>query len=132
MHDTPYPGRNRNRKPRLDYDELRVQIALGTLPPEYIGTQVHDPEVLDMLANLPDEDVRTAVAVHPKVRLATLLRLVEDPITDTPLLVLLAAHSKMAKEILFKLAKHKDPQVSEEAKGVLLIRRKGRTVIQEN
>ncbi|KKK96047.1 hypothetical protein LCGC14_2666700 [marine sediment metagenome] len=130
MYDTPCPGRN--RKPRLDYEELKMQIALGTLPPEYIRAQVHDPEVLDRLANLPDEEVRTAVAVHPKVRLDTLLRLVEDPTTSTPLLVLLAAHSKMTKEVLFKLAEHKDPRVSEEAKGVLFIRSKGHINIQDD
>ncbi|KKL94624.1 hypothetical protein LCGC14_1862830 [marine sediment metagenome] len=129
MHDTPpYPG----RRPRLDFDELKMQIALGTLPPEYIGLQVHDPEVLDRLANLPDEDIRAAVAVHPKVRLSTLLRLIEDSTTGSTLLVLLAAHSKVPEEVLFKLAKHKDPRVSEEAKGVLFIRSKGRINIQDD
>lgn len=129
MNGVQYPE---HRKPRLNFDELQVQIALGTLPPEYIRTQVFDPEVLDKLANLPDEEIRAAVAVHPRVSLITLQRLVEDPTTGTSLLVLLAAHSKIPEKILFKLAKHRDPRVSEEAKGVLFIRSKGRIDIQDD
>ncbi len=130
MDDTPYPGRN--KKPRLDFDELNMQIALGTLPPEYIRAQVHDPEILDRLANLPDEEVRVVVAVHPRVCLDTLLKLIKDPTTSSSLLVLLAAHSKIPEKILVKLANHKDPRVSEEAKGVLFIRSKGRIDIQDD
>ena len=122
----------RDRKPRLNLDELKVQIALGTLPPEYIRAQVHDPEILDKLANLPDDNVRFAVAAHPNVRSETLMRLVEDHKTCTALLVLLAAHSKMPEEVLCKLATHKDPLVSEEAKGVLFIRSKGHIDIQDD
>lgn len=120
------------KKSRLDPDEIRMQIALGTIPPEYIRTQVHDPEILDKLANLPDEKILMVIAAHPKVYLNTLMRLVEDSSAGTDLLVLLAAHSKMPIEMLHKLATHKNPLVSEEAKGVLFIRSKGRIDIQDD
>ena len=127
-----FPLYPRHRKPRLNFDELKMQIALGTLPREYIRVQVSDPEVLDRLARLPDEEVRTEVAMHPKVRLETLMRLVNDPITSISLLILLAAHSKIPEEVLYKLVEHKDPAVREEAKGVLFIRSKGHIDIQDD
>ena len=130
MDDVPYSGRN--KKPQLDYDELSVQIALGTLPSEYIRAQVHDPKVLDRLANLSDDKVRIAVATHPNIHLNTLLKLIKDPTSSISLLVLLTAHSKIPEKILFKLANHKDPRVSEEAKGVLFIRSKGHINIQDD
>lgn len=130
MESAPFPGRH--KQPQLAYDELRVQIALGTLPPEYIRSQVSNPEILDRLANLPDEEVRKAVALHPNVRADTLMRLIGDPTTGTPLLVLLAAHPKVPENMLMKLANHKDPRVSEEAKGILFIRSKGRIDIQDD
>lgn len=116
----------------LNEDELKVQIALGTLPAEYIRYQVSDPEILDNLANLPDDAVRMAVAKHPNVKLETLMRLVEDPSTNTALLILLAAHPKVSIEGLRKLATHKNPRVSEEAKGVLFIRSKGHIDLQDD
>jgi len=132
--DNAYPrGRGRGKgKPLLSYDELKVQIALGTIPPEYIRDQVYDPEILDNLANLPDDNVRKAVAAHPNVRLDTLMRLVEDSSTPPSLLILIAAHPKMSVEGLHKIATHKNPMVSEEAKGVLFIRSKGSIDIQDN
>ena len=104
--------------PRLSFDEIRAQV--------------HDPEILDKLANLPDEKVRIAVASHPRVRVETLIRLLEDPTTEIPLLILLASYPQMPIEILHKLAKHKNPMVSEEAKGVLFIRSKGHIDIQDD
>ena len=129
MNDIPYPG---HRKPRLNFDELKVQIALGTIPPEYIRAQVTDPEILDRLANLPDDKVRAAVAVHPNVKLDTLLRLLKDTTTAISLIVLIAAQPKITIEVLQKLATHKNPRVSEEAKGVLFIRSKGHIDIQDD
>lgn len=121
-----------NEKPRMDFDEIKMQIALGTIPPEYIKTHVCNPEILDKLANILDDNVRFAVAVHPHVKLETLMRLLEESADNIPSLVLIAAHPKIPIEVLYKLAKHKNPQVSEEAKGVLFIRSKGRIDIQDN
>ncbi len=129
--DNAYPERGK-RKPRLSYAELKIQIALGTIPPEYIRTQVYDPEVLDKLVNLPDDNVRKAVAAHPNVSLDTLMKLVKDSSTLPSLLILIAVHPKMSIEGLRKIAEHKNPMVSEEAKGVLFIRSKGSIDIQDN
>ena len=129
MNDMPYPG---HRKPRLNFDELKVQIALGTIPPEYIRVQVNDPEILDKLANLSDDKVRAAIAVHPNVKLDTLMKFVKNPTTAISLLILLAAHPKITIEVLQKLATHKNPRVSEEAKGVLFIRSQGHIDIQDD
>ncbi len=116
----------------LSSDELEVQIALGTLPSKYIRIYVKDPEILDKLANLPDEQVRFAVAGHPNVSLDTLMKMVKDPSTSTNLLILLAAHSKMPLDEIYKFTKHKNPLVNEEARGILFIRSKGRIDIQDD
>ena len=127
-----YLEKDGNKKPRLSYDEIKLQIALGTIPPEYIRAQVLDPEILDKLANLPDDDVRYAVAVHPRVYLTTLLRLLNNPKSPQRLLIAIAANRKMPIEELYKLAEHKNPMVKEEAKGVLFIRSKGHIDIQDD
>jgi len=129
MNDTPYLG---HRKPRLNFDELKVQIAICAVPTEYIREQVTLPEILDMLAKVPDDQVRAAVAVHPNVKLDTLLRLLKDTTTAISLIVLIAAQPKITIEVLQKLATHKNPRVSEEAKGVLFIRSKGHIDIQDD
>jgi len=59
------------------------------------------------------------------------MRLVEDTNARIDLLILLTAHPKMSTETLHKLATHKDPRVSGEAKGVLFIRSKGHIDIQD-
>lgn len=122
----------RGRKPRLSWDELKVQIALGTIPPEYIRAQVHDPEILDKLANLPDDRVRDVIATHPSTQAKTLVKLVEDPKAPAALLIAIAAQPNLPIEKLYKLAEHKNPLVSEEAKGVLYIRSKGVIDIQDD
>ncbi|KKL71562.1 hypothetical protein LCGC14_2093650, partial [marine sediment metagenome] len=76
--------------------------------------------------------VRAAVAVHPNVKLDTLLRLLKDTTTAISLIVLIAAQPKITIEVLQKLATHKNPRVSEEAKGVLFIRSKGHIDIQDD
>ena len=130
--DIRYPGESNKKKPRLSFDEIKIQIALGTIPPEYIRAQVYDPEILDKLANLPDDEIRFAVAIHPKVCLDTLMRLINNPNSPQKLLIAIVGSLKIPTEELHKLVKHKNPMVSEEARGVLFIRSQGRIDIQDN
>ena len=120
------------RKPRLSWDELEMQIALGTIPPEYIRAQVWDPEILDKLANLPDDKVQAVIAIHPNTNIKTLIKLVEDPNVRIDTLIVITANSKLPIEMLYRLLRHKDPRVSEEAKGCLHIRSKGFIDIQDD
>ena len=53
----------------IDIDELRVQIALGTITEEIREHiwKIEDPEVLSVLAGTTDVRIRTAVAINPHV-----------------------------------------------------------------
>ncbi len=132
MRGSYYSPIFRMKKPQLNLDELKVQIALGTIPPKCIRTQVHDPEILDKLANLPDDEVRAIIAIHPNAAVKTLVRLAKGPNIPRVTLIAIVARPELPVEMLYRLSKHKDFRVREEAKGVLFIRSKGSIDIQDD
>ena len=82
---------------QLSLDEIKVQLALGTMSPNSILERVSDPKILMILSNSNDDNIRFAVA----------------------------AHLRTPKSVLIKLTKDKNAVVAEEAKGMLFIRSKG-------